>query len=186
MKRTGKMIGIAAAMVLALTVIGCKTDAKEDTAAPVTVLSDVYQTFYLNIADEGLGGLEGFHIKNLGTASAGIVIDRVFASTTKSEAGAVDVFTFAVPETGTNYWGFGAGTIANGEWSSGEVAAPVAPELEVYSTGFATSVFVDAVYVGVVAKNLSATVSGGKLSFVPIISGTVETAKAKTFEEFFK
>jgi len=147
-----------------------------------------FQTYYLNIADADLGGLEGFHLKNLNTdKKVGIIIDKIFASDSMSEENAVAVFNFDDPETGTKYWGFDGGTIANGEWSSGEIAAATAPAEapEAYITGFATSVFVDHVYVGIVAKNLSEEVKGDDISLIPII-GDPKTDKAITFRAFTK
>ncbi|WP_304225810.1 hypothetical protein [Gracilinema caldarium] len=188
MKRISTL-SIAVFVILSglVILIGCPSPTVNDNpVTPVKVsLTGTYQTYWLNIAEADLGGLEGFHLKNLSAEPVGIVIDRIVASDSKSLDGAVDVFTFSDPETGTNYWGFGDGTIENGEWSSGEVPAPVAPNTETYITGFATSVFVDHVYVGIVVKNLSDTVLGNKVAFIPIISGTVETGRAKNFEDLF-
>ena len=149
-------------------------------------MSTEYQTYYLNIAEADLGGLEGFHLKNLNTdKSVGIVIDKIFASNTMSEEDAVAVFNFDNPETGTNYWGFGAGTIADGTWSSGEIVAATEPAdaPEKYITGFATSAFADCVYVGIVAKNLSAELKGDDISLIPII-GEPDPSKVITFRDF--
>lgn len=170
-----------------LVFTGCPNPSgTNDLPVPTKVsLSGTYQTYWLNIAEADMGGLEGFHLKNLSSEPVGIVIDRIVAADNKSLDGAVDVFTFSDPETGTNYWGFGAGTISNGEWSSGEVSAPVAPETETYITGFATSVFVDHTYVGIVAKNFSDAVKGDQVAFIPIISGNPDTTKAKNFEDLF-
>ncbi len=188
MKRSTLFTLAALTAALALF-LGCDSSGGTDDPADDPVkpeLTGEFQTFYLNIAEADLGGLEGFHLKNLSGAPVGIVVDRIFASPTKSEDGAVDVFTFADPETGSKYWGFGAGTIAEGTWSSGEVAAPVAPETETYITGFATPEFTKSgiVYVGIVAKNLSATMTGDEVTLVPIITDPV-TEKQKTFAEFF-
>lgn len=188
MKKTSKLIGAALSALVAIAlVISCSqaSDPKDDD--PVTVsLTDEFQTYWLNISDADLAGLEGFHLKNLSDASAGIIIDRIVATDTKSltDANLVDVYTFSDPETGTNYWGFGAGTIADGVWSSGEIAAPQAPDVEVYSTGFATGAFSTHSYVGIVAKNLSTTVSGNKVHFVPIIVNP-DTDKGLNFEDLF-
>jgi hypothetical protein len=170
-----------------LTLTGCPNPSgSNEVPVPTKVsLTGTYQTYWLNIAEADLGGLEGFHLKNLSSEPVGIVIDRIVAADSKSLDGALDVFTFSDPETGTKYWGFSAGTISNGEWSSGEVPAPVAPEVETYITGFATSLFVDHTYVGIVAKNLSDTVKGDKVAFIPIISGNPDTTKAKNFEDLF-
>ena len=51
-------------------------------------------------------------------------------------------------------------------------------------TVFATAAFVDSVYVGVKAKNLSADVKGDDISLIPIINGDVKTDKAITFRAF--
>ncbi len=184
--RTGIAVITVCAAVFAAA--SCDTGTTDEPAPaanpPASLLGTEFDTYYLNISAAELAGLEGFHIKNKSGAKAGIVIDRIFASQTKSTAGAVDVFTFDDPETGSRYWGFGAGSIAGGVWSSGELAAPVAPETEVYSTGFATKEFAGAVYVGVVAKKLSAEVSGDELTFEPII-GNPKPELGKTFKEFF-
>ena len=192
MKRITKLIIAAAGIIFAgAYVIGCKTDTDGEPSgsdASYKDLTNEYQTYYLSIADNDLSGLEGFHLKNLNTdKSVGITIDSIFASDSMSENGAVAVFNFDSPESGSNYWGFGAGTIADGYWSSGEVTAATEPAEapETYCTGFATSEFTSHAYVGIVAKNLSDTVKGDDMAFIPIISGNVNTDKAKTFREFF-
>jgi hypothetical protein len=192
MKRITNMIIAAAGIIFAgACIIGCKTDTDDSSSgsgASYKELTNEYQTYYLSIADNDLSGLEGFHLKNLNTdKSVGMTIDKIFASDSMSEDGSVAVFNFDSPESGSNYWGFGAGTIADGCWSSGEVAAATEPAdaPETYCTGFATSEFASHAYVGVVVKNLSDTVKGDDMAFVPIISGNVDTDKAKTFREFF-
>lgn len=192
MKKTGLFKAAGAALLMAAVIgfMSCNNGSKE---APLpessyVEMTDSYQTYYLNIADADLGGLEGFHFKNLQTdKKAGIVIDKIFASDTMSEEDSVAIFNFDEPETGNNYWGFGAGTIENGEWSSGEVAVATEPEgaPEVYITGFATAAFVDKVYVGIKAKNFSADVKGDDISLIPIIGDPV-TEKAITFRAFTK
>ncbi len=163
-------------------------DGDNDANDSYVEMTDEFQTYYLNIADADLGGLEGFHLKNLNTdKKVGIVIDKIFASDAMSEEGAVAVFNFDEPESGTKYWGFDGGSKADGVWSSGEIAAASAPAEapEEYITGFATSVFVDHIYVGFVAKNLSADVKGDDISLIPII-GDPKTDKAITFRTFTK
>jgi hypothetical protein len=186
MMKKGKLFSLAAILAMFALLLGCDSSGDSDDTAGNPPLTEEFQTFYLNIAEADLGGLEGFHFKNLSDKSVGIVIDRIFASPTRSEDGAVDVFTFADPETGSKYWGFDAGTIADGVWSSGEVAAPIAPATETYITGFASSEFTKSgiVYVGIVAKNLSAAVAGDQVMFVPIITDPI-TDKQKTFKELF-
>ncbi|MCX7656899.1 MAG: hypothetical protein N2Z76_10300 [Treponemataceae bacterium] len=183
------IVWLVALGVMAVILAACPTESPSsggENPLPTKVsLTDTYAVYWLDIAAADLGGLEGFHLKNLSNEPVGIVIDRIVAADSKSLEGAFDVFTFSDPETGTHYWGFTTGgTISNGEWSSGEVAAPVAPETETYITGFATSLFVSHPYVGIVAKNLSSTVKGDKVAFVPIIGSPV-VEKTKNFEDLF-
>ena len=191
MKKTGLFKAAGAALLLAAVIgfVSCNNGSKDDSGnngdSPSYVeMTDSFQTYYLNIADADLGGLEGFHLKNLNTdKSVGVVIDKIFASDSMSENEAVAVFNFDAPETGTNYWGFDGGTKADGVWSSGEIQAVPDGEAEVYITGFATSVFVEHTYVGIKAKNLSADVKGDDVSLIPIIGNPVED-KAITFRAF--
>ena len=191
MKKTGLFKATGAALLLAAVIgfVSCNNGSKDDSEnngdSPSYVeMTDQFQTYYLNIADADLGGLEGFHLKNLNTdKSVGVVIDKIFASDSMSEDGAVAVFNFDAPETGTNYWGFEAGTKADGVWSSGEIQAVPDGDAEVYITGFATSVFVEHTYVGIKAKNFSADVKGDDVSLIPIIGNPVED-KAITFRAF--
>ena len=113
------------------------------------------------------------------------MIDKIFASDTTSEEGAVAVFNFDDPETGSKYWGFDAGTKADGLWSSGEIDAATEPEgsPERYITGFATSEFSSHLYVGMVVKNFSDEAKGDDISLIPII-GDPLTDKAITFRAF--
>lgn len=163
-------------------------DSTDETPTYKTLTSE-YQTYYLNIADKDFSGLEGFHLKNLNTdKSVGMVIDKIFAcDTMANDEAAVAVFNFDSPETGSNYWGFGAGTIADSCWSSGEITKATDPvdSPEMYITGFATSEFAKHTYVGIVAKNYSDAVFGDDITFVPIISGNPDTTKAKKFSEIF-
>ena len=191
MKKTGLFKAAGAALLFAAVIgfVSCNNGSKDDSGndgdSPSYVeMTDSFQTYYLNIADADLGGLEGFHLKNLNTdKSVGVVIDKIFASDSMSEDGAVAVFNFDAPETGTNYWGFDAGTKADGVWSSGEIQAVPDGEAEVYITGFATSVLVEHTYVGIKAKNFSADVKGDDVSLIPIIGNPVED-KAITFRAF--
>ena len=195
MKKTGLIKAAGAALLMAAVVgfMSCNNGSKDNPGEPApeasyVEMTDSFQTYYLNIAEADLGGLEGFHIKNLNTdKKVGIVIDKIFASDTMSEEGAVAVFNFDNPETGSNYWGFGAGTIANGEWSSGEIAAATEPAEapEMYITGFATQEFSTHLYVGIKAKNLSADAKGDDISLIPII-GDPDTSKTITFRAFTK
>ena len=193
MKKTG-LIKVAGAALLMAAVIGfmsCNNGSDDDSGKsnPVSSyveMTDQFQTYYLNIADADLGGLEGFHLKNLNTdKKVGIVIDKIFASDTMSEEGAVAVFNFDDPETGSKYWGFDAGTKADGLWSSGEIDAATEPEgsPERYITGFATSEFSSHLYVGMVVKNFSDEAKGDDISLIPII-GDPLTDKAITFRAF--
>ena len=186
--RFAKAAGAAIFLAAVFGFVSCSNNSQEPEAGDsYAEMTTEYQTYYLNIANADLGGLEGFHLKNLNTdKSVGIVIDQIFASETTSAEDAVAVFNFDDPESGSNYWGFGAGTKANGEWSSGEIAAATAPAdaPEEYITGFATAAFVDSVYVGVKAKNLSVDVKGDDISLIPIINGDVKTDKAITFRAF--
>ena len=186
--RFAKAAGAAIFLAAVFGFVSCGNNSQDPGAGdPYTEMTTEYQTYYLNIADADLGGLEGFHLKNLNTdKKVGIVIDKIFACDTTSEEDAVAVFNFDDPETGNNYWGFGAGTIANDEWSSGEIDAATIPAdaPEQYITGFATAAFVDHVYVGIKAKNLSDDVKGDDISLIPIINGDVETDKAVTFRAF--
>ena len=189
MKKTVFMI--ASILIILAVLVGftsCENVAatKLDEPKSYVEMSTEYQTYYLNIAEADLGGLEGFHLKNLNTDKpVGIVIDKIFASNTMSEEDAIAVFNFDNPETGTKYWGFEAGTTADGHWSSGEIAVATEPAdaPETYITGFATSAFVDHIYVGIVAKNLSADLKGDDISLIPII-GDPDTSKAITFRAF--
>ena len=186
--RFAKAAGAAIFLAAVFGFVSCRNNSQEPEAGDsYAEMTTEYQTYYLNIADADFGSLEGFHLKNLNTdKKVGVVIDKIFACDTTSEEGAVAVFNFDDPETGSNYWGFGAGTIANGEWSSGEVAAATAPAAapEEYITGFASPEFVKHVYVGVKAKNLSAEVKGDDVSLIPIIGGAAVTDKAITFRAF--
>lgn len=178
-------IGLMVAATVGFTSCNNDPETVEEAKPIYKELTSEYQTYYLSIADADLAGLEGFHIKNLNTdKSVGIVIDKIFACDSMSEEGAVVVFNFDNPETGSKYWGFGAGTIANGEWSSGEVVKADEAAGETYCTGFATAEFATHAYVGVVAKNLSSDIKGDDITFVPIITNPV-TEKQKTFREFF-
>ena len=196
MKKTGLFKAAGAALLLAAVIgfVSCNNGSKDDSGnngnSPSYVeMTDQFQTYYLNIADADLGGLEGFHLKNLNTdKKVGIVIDKIFASDSMSEEGAVAVFNFDEPESGTNYWGFGSdtrGTKADGSWSSGEIEEATNPASapEVHITGFATSVFVEHTYVGIKAKNFSADVKGDDISLIPII-GNPKTDKAIAFRAF--
>ena len=193
MKKTGLFKAAGAALLIAAVIgfVSCNNGSKDDSGDDGESLSyvemtDQFQTYYLNIADADLGGLEGFHFKNLNTdKKVGIVIDKIFASDSMSEEGAVAVFNFDDPETGSKYWGFDAGVKTEGMWSSGEIAAATAPAEapESYITGFATSEFSEHLYVGIIAKNFSADVKGDDISLIPIIGDPV-TDKAVTFRAF--
>ena len=193
MKKTGLFKAAGAALLIAAVIgfVSCNNGSKDDSGDDGESLSyvemtDQFQTYYLNIADADLGGLEGFHFKNLNTdKKVGIVIDKIFASDSMSEEGAVAVFNFDDPETGSKYWGFDAGVKTEGMWSSGEIAAATAPAEapESYITGFATSEFSEHLYVGIIAKNFSADVKGDDFSLIPIIGDPV-TDKAVTFRAF--
>lgn len=192
MKKTGLMKAAGAALLLAavFSFAACSNGSKDadnnGESASYKEMTNEFQTYYLNIAEADLGGLEGFHLKNLNTdKKVGLVIDKIFASDSMSEEGAVAVFNFDDPETGTKYWGFDAGTKADGVWSSGEIAEATSPAdaPETYITGFASAVFVDHVYVGIKAKNLSEELKGDDVSLIPIIGDPV-TDKAVTFRSF--
>lgn len=196
MKKTGLFKAAGAALLMAAVIgfMSCNNGSKDDPVDPsdpvpeasYVEMTDTYQTYYLNIADADLGGLEGFHFKNLNTdKKVGIVIDKIFASDSMSEEGAVAVFNFDDPETGSKYWGFEAGTTAEGVWSSGEVDAATEPAdaPERYITGFATSQFSEHLYVGIVAKNFSSELKGDDISLIPII-GDPDTSKTITFRAF--
>ncbi len=191
MKRN-RIILVLGVVLGVLALIGCPqpTDENEDnTPTPIT---DEFQVYWLNIAEADLGGLEGFHIKNLSQETVGIVIDRIVASNAKdiNDASVVDVLTFNDPEVPTDgnvYWSnmpLGNQVIADGALSTGEVLAPSGEATEVYIGGFATPAFVDKTYVGIVAKNLSSTVKKDKVHFVPIIGNPVPE-KGKNFEDLF-
>ena len=179
MKKTGLIKAAGAALLMAAVIgfMSCSNGSDDDSGKsnPVSSyveMTDQFQTYYLNIADADLGGLEGFHLKNLNTdKKVGIVIDKIFASDTMSEEGAVAVFNFDDPETGSKYWGFDAGTKADGLWSSGEIDVATEPEEspERYITGFATSEFSSHLYVGMVVKNFSEEAKGDDISLIPII-----------------
>ncbi len=195
MKKTGLIKAAGAALLMAAVIgfMSCSNGSDDDSGKsnPVSSyveMTDQFQTYYLNIADADLGGLEGFHLKNLNTdKKVGIVIDKIFASDTMSEEGAVAVFNFDDPETGSKYWGFDAGTKADGLWSSGEIDVATEPEgfPERYITGFATSEFSSHLYVGMVVKNFSEEAKGDDISLIPIIGDPV-TDKAITFRAFEK
>ena len=195
MKKTGliKAAGAALLMVAVIGFMSCSNGSddvsgKSNPISSYVEMTDQFQTYYLNIADADLGGLEGFHLKNLNTdKKVGIVIDKIFASDTMSEEGAVAVFNFDDPETGSKYWGFDGGTKADGLWSSGVIDAATEPEgsPERYITGFATPEFSSHLYVGIVAKNFSEEAKGDDISLIPIIGDPV-TDKAITFRAFEK
>ena len=190
MKKTGlfKVAGAAIFLAAVFGFVSCNNAPKGegDAEDSYVEMTSEFQTYYLNIADADLGGLEGFHLKNLNTdKKVGVIIDKIFACDTMSEDGAVAVFNFDNPETGSNYWGFDAGTIADGVWSSGEVAAAPEATGETYITGFASPEFDAKLYVGIVAKNLSDSVKGDDISLIPII-GDPLTDKAITFRAFEK
>jgi hypothetical protein len=147
---------------------------------PETELTDTFATYYVDVAAAGLTGLEGFHLQNLSGEQVGVVIDRVFAADNQKGAYLVDVFDFAAPETGTHYWGFSEGTVADGAWSSGPIDPPVAPATEVEITGFATNQLVSHELVGFTMKNLSPSVKGQHITLVPIIAGAARADLAKT------
>ena len=194
MKKTGLIKAAGAALLMAAVIgfMSCNNGSNGDgpgTSSPnssYVEMTDSFQTYYLNIADADLGGLEGFHLKNLNTdKKVGIVIDKIFAADTMSEEASVAVFNFDDPETGSKYWGFDSGTIADGVWSSGEIPAATTPAdaPEEYITGFATPAFSEHLYVGIVAKNLSTEAKGDDISLIPIIGDPV-TDKAITFRAF--
>ena len=193
MKKTGLIKAAGAALLMAAVIgfMSCSNGSDDDSGKsnPVSSyveMTDQFQTYYLNIADADLGGLEGFHLKNLNTdKKVGIVIDKIFAADTMSEEGAVAVFNFDDPETGSKYWGFDSGTIADGVWSSGEISTATTPAdaPEEYITGFATSEFSSHLYVGMVVSNFSDEAKGDDISLIPII-GDPLTDKAITFRAF--
>lgn len=187
--RFAKAAGAAIFLAAVFGFVSCSNNSQEPEAGDsYAEMTTEYQTYYLNIANADLGGLEGFHLKNLNTdKSVGIVIDKIFASDTMSEEGAVAVFNFDDPETGSKYWGFDAGTKADGLWSSGEIDVATEPEgsPERYITGFATSEFSSHLYVGMVVKNFSEEAKGDDISLIPII-GDPLTDKAITFRAFEK
>ena len=192
MKKTGLFKATGAALLLAAVIgfVSCNNGSKDDSEnngnSPSYVeMTDQFQTYYLNIADADLSGLEGFHLKNLNTdKKVGIVIDKIFASDTMSEEDAVAVFNFDDPETGSKYWGFDAGTKADGVWSSGEINAVPDGKAEVYITGFGTGAFVEHPYVGIVAKNFSEEAKGDDVSLIPVFGEYADTDKAITFRAF--
>ena len=185
--RFAKAAGAAIFLAAVFGFVSCSNNSQEPEAGDsYAEMTTEYQTYYLNIANADFGGLEGFHLKNLNTdKKVGIVIDKIFASDTMSEEGAVAVFNFDDPETGSKYWGFDAGTKADGLWSSGEIDAATEPEgsPERYITGFATSEFSSHLYVGMVVKNFSDEAKGDDISLIPIIGDPV-TDKAITFRAF--
>lgn len=203
MKVAKKTIGAVIAALALFSMAGCAKDVKpgdkpgesdpelqtpvEDEYVPLTT---EFATYYLNIADADYSGLEGFHFKNITTEVVGIEFQKIFASDTKSEDGATVIYDFTAGSAADDckvnaYWGFGAGSCDGTKWSSGEVDAVPEGEDEVYITGFASAGFVDAAYVGVVVKNLSDTVKGDDVLFVPILSGNPDTEKQLTFKELF-
>ena len=194
MKKTGLFKAAGAALLLAAVIgfVSCNNGSKDDSgndgdSPSYAEMTDQFQTYYLNIADADLGGLEGFHLKNLNTdKSVGVVIDKIFASDSMSEEGAVAVFNFDDPETGSKYWGFDGGTKADGLWSSGVIDAATEPEEapERYITGFGTPEFSSHLYVGIVAKNFSEEAKGDDVSLIPIINENPITDKAITFRAF--
>ena len=90
MKKTGLIKAAGAALLMAAVIgfMSCSNGSDDDSGKsnPVSSyveMTDQFQTYYLNIADADLGGLEGFHLKNLNTdKKVGIVIDKIFASDT--------------------------------------------------------------------------------------------------------
>jgi hypothetical protein len=196
MKKASKLLLALLVLLLAGVFMGCGGD-DEGTGTSIELTSE-YQTLYLLISNIGIeqstnpdkgDSLEGFHFKNKTDQKVGIVIQEIFASNSKSESGKTVIFKWEAngdqSAGNSNYWGFGDGTGPNGEWSSGEVAAVPAGETEVYITGFGSQGFVGKAYVGIKAKNLSATVKGDNITFEPI-AGEPLTDRAFKFSEKFK
>lgn len=159
-------------------------------------LTDGFQTYYLDVAAcEFENTLQGFHFKNFTDHEIGLVIDEIFANSEKSETGKTVIWDFEDPESGSNYWGFGAGTIADGVWNSGAIAAaPVPGTTETYITGFASGAFYDVLsansdvcYVGIRIKNLSATQKGDEVTIVPILNSLDAYPDQQfQFKDFFR
>lgn len=194
MKKTGLFKATGAALLLAAVIgfVSCNNGSKDDSGndgdSPSYVeMTDQFQTYYLNLADVEWSGFNGFHLKNLNTdKKVGIVIDKIFGADSMSEEGATVAWNFDEPESGEKYWGFEAGTIADGVWSSGEIAEATTPENapEEYITGFGSAAFVNHVYLGVIAKNLSSELKGDDVSLIPTFEGNADTDKAITFRAF--
>jgi hypothetical protein len=166
-----------------------------DTAlAPAATggLTGEWQTFYLNLAEYGLTGADNtIHFKNKSGHPVGIEIQKIFVSQSTSGDNVTFVYDFAGAAHADDankgaYWGFGAGAVAAGAWSSGVIAAP-APGGETYSTGFGTPAAyeTDAKYWGIVARNIYAEVTGDDLT-IEIGGGDPFIATvALTFAELF-
>ena len=196
MKKTGLFKAAGAALLMAAVVgfMSCNNGSKDNPGEPVpeasyVEMTDSFQTYYLNLADVEWSGFNGFHLKNLNTdKKVGIVIDKIFGSDSMSEEGATVAWNFDDPETGSNYWGFEAGTKADGVWSSGEIAEATSPAEapEEYITGFGSPAFINHVYLGIVAKNFSSEAKGDDISLIPTFEGNADTEKAITFRAFTK
>jgi hypothetical protein len=196
MKKASKLLMALLVVLLAGVFMGCGGD--DDGTTTATELTSEFQTLYLLISNIGIDqstnpdkgdSLEGFHFKNKTDQTVGMVIQEIFANNSKSESGKTVVFKWegnGEASGNTNYWGFGAGTISNGEWSSGEVPAVPAGETEFYITGFASNAFAGKSYVGIKVKNFSATVKGDNITFEPIAGEPLSDRAFKLSEKFVK
>jgi hypothetical protein len=198
MKKASKLLMALLVVLLAGVFMGCGGDDGDDTTT-ATELTTSYQTLYLLISDVGIDqstnpdkgdALEGFHFKNKTDQTVGMVIQEIFANNSKSESGKTVVFKWegnGEASGNTNYWGFtSGGTILNGEWSSGEVAAVPAGETEVYITGFASNAFAGKSYVGIKVKNFSTTVKGDNITFEPVAGPALIDRAFKLSDKFKK
>ncbi|MDR0644594.1 MAG: hypothetical protein LBG05_06755 [Treponema sp.] len=193
MKKTAKIIGILIAAAFASVLLfGCggndDDDGKKGGNEPL--LTSEFASYFLTLGDFGLTGADNtIHLKNKSAAPVGIEIQKIYVSKTKSLTDAdthlVWDFTAETPNVGA-YWGFDAGTKADGKWTSGEVGAPEAGG-ETYITGFGSGAAYEyqAVYWIFIAKNLSNTVKGDDVT-IEVGSGDPYTATVSgTFAELF-
>ncbi|MDR1126622.1 MAG: hypothetical protein LBL06_00685 [Treponema sp.] len=151
------------------------------------VLTSEFAVYYLNIADAGLAGIEGIHFHNKTDHELGMVVDRIFATNTPGVEEAV-VFEFDGTDKSTEedaanggyYW-----SNINGADGSVTIGAAAGADNYAYIGGFATPLFTDKAYIGIVAKNVSDTVKGDEITVQPIIGGETDDSKSKTFAELF-
>jgi hypothetical protein len=190
MKKLLKLVGLAVMVTSLFFVFGCggDDDKKEDEKGNGLLTSE-FANYYLSLGDFDLDGASNtIHFKNKSDHVVGIEIQKIYVSTNKTTTDAHLVWDFAAdPAQVDAYWGFSAGTISGGKWSSGEVAVADPQPGETYITGFGSGAAYEqsAVYWIIVAKNLSDTVKGDDVTVELGGGEPYAAACSKTFAELF-